>query len=83
MPITSYHSEGHKLGIASNHADVGHWFSKHGKSMDTFRADVLDALESVRLYRVQVGAYHEKENAEKMLARLKAAGFVEALIKFE
>ena len=34
------HSEGHKLGIASNHADVMHWFPKHGKSMDTFRADV-------------------------------------------
>ena len=34
------HSEGHKRGIASNHADVMHWFPKHGKSMDTFRADV-------------------------------------------
>jgi len=31
------HSEGHALGIASNHADVMHWFPKHGKSMDTFR----------------------------------------------
>ena len=77
------HSEGHKLGIASNHADAGHWFRLHGKTMDTLRADVLDALEPVRLYRVQVGAYHEKENAEKMLARLTAAGFVDAFIKFE
>lgn len=34
------HSEGHKRGIASNHADVMHWFPKHGKSMDTFRADI-------------------------------------------
>ena len=34
------HSEGHDLGIASNHSDVMHWFPKHGKSMDTFRADV-------------------------------------------
>ncbi|MFS0822187.1 N-acetylmuramoyl-L-alanine amidase family protein [Bacillus sp. 1P02SD] len=34
------HSEGYKLGIASNHADVMHWFPKHGKSMDTFRKDV-------------------------------------------
>lgn len=34
------HSEGHKQGIASNHGDVMHWFPKHGKSMDTFRADV-------------------------------------------
>jgi N-acetylmuramoyl-L-alanine amidase len=34
------HYEGHKRGIASNHADPGHWFPKHGKSMDTFRAEV-------------------------------------------
>lgn len=34
------HSEGYKQGIASNHGDVMHWFPKHGKSMDTFRADV-------------------------------------------
>lgn len=34
------HSEGYRLGIASNHADVMHWFPKHGKSMDSFRADV-------------------------------------------
>lgn len=34
------HSEGYKLGIASGHSDVMHWFPKHGKSMDTFRAAV-------------------------------------------
>lgn len=39
-PYVICHSEGAKLGIASNHADVMHWFPKHGKSMDTFRADV-------------------------------------------
>lgn len=38
------HSEGYKLGIASNHGDVMHWFPKHGKSMDTFRADVKALL---------------------------------------
>jgi N-acetylmuramoyl-L-alanine amidase len=38
------HSEGYKLGIASNHSDVMHWFPKHGKSMDTFRAEVKKAL---------------------------------------
>jgi hypothetical protein len=40
------HSEGYKEGIASNHADVMHWFPKHGKSMDTFRAAVKQALAS-------------------------------------
>ena len=34
------HSEGYAKGIASNHGDVMHWFPIHGKSMDTFRADV-------------------------------------------
>lgn len=38
------HSEGHKKGIASNHADVMHWFPKHGESMDSFRAAVRVAL---------------------------------------
>lgn len=34
------HAEGHQRGIASNHGDVMHWFPKHGKNMDDFRADV-------------------------------------------
>lgn len=38
------HSEGHTRGIASNHEDVMHWFPKHGKSMDTFRADVVKEM---------------------------------------
>ena len=38
------HSEGHARGIASNHADVMHWFPKFDKNMDTFRADVARAL---------------------------------------
>ena len=39
-PFLICHSEGHQLGIASGHADVMHWFPKHGKNMDTFRKDV-------------------------------------------
>ena len=38
------HSAGHQLGIASNHADVMHWFPHHGESMETFRAAVKEAL---------------------------------------
>jgi len=83
------HSEGYKLGIASNHSDVMHWFPKHGKSMDTFRADVGKLLmppiptESKKLYRIQVGAYTVKANADDMLAKVKAAGFKDAFIKIE
>ena len=36
------HSEGAAMGIASNHADVMHWFPRHGKSMDMFRAAVKE-----------------------------------------
>jgi N-acetylmuramoyl-L-alanine amidase len=86
------HSEGATLGIASNHSDVMHWFPKHAKSMDTFRADVKKLLEAVststspetkKLYRVQVGAYSVKANADAMLAKVKNAGFKDAFIKFE
>lgn len=72
------HSEGYKKGIASNHNDVMHWFPKHGKNMDNFRADVKTLLakkEEKNLYCVQVGAYEKKANAEATLAKLKAAGF--------
>ena len=38
------HSEGHARGIASNHGDVMHWFPRHGKNMDSFRAAVRERL---------------------------------------
>ena len=78
------------MGIASNHADVMHWFPKHRKSMDTFRADVKALLNPEpiskpvgKLYRVQVGAYSIKANADAQLAKVKAAGFVDAFIKHD
>ncbi len=88
------HSEGYKLGIASNHGDGMHWFPKHGKSMDTFRATVKVGLAATeapapvtpttpkKYYRVQVGAYSVKSNADAMLARIKAAGFTDAFVKY-
>jgi len=38
------HYEGYKRGVASNHGDPKNWFPKHGKSMDSFRADVKALL---------------------------------------
>jgi len=85
------HSEGYTLGIASNHGDVMHWFPKHGKSMDTFRADVKSGLATTaplepvtpkKYYRVQLGAYSVKGNADSMLKKVKAAGFTDAFIKY-
>lgn len=40
------HSEGYTKGVASAHGDVMHWFPKHGKNMDTFRADVAALLKN-------------------------------------
>ena len=91
------HFEGHRRGIASNHADPGHWFPKFGKSIDAFRAEVKRLLTATepskppaptptdpkKLYRVQVGAYSIKANADAMLAKVKAAGFTDAFIKTE
>ncbi|MDP3057875.1 MAG: N-acetylmuramoyl-L-alanine amidase, partial [bacterium] len=85
------HSEGYKLGIASNHGDVMHWFPKHGKSMDTFRADVKSGLVSSpptgptvpkKYYRVQLGAFSVKANADAMLRKVKVSGFTDAFIKY-
>ena len=85
------HYEGYRRGIANNHADPGHWFPKFGKSMDTFRTEVKRLLtanqtptptEPKKLYRVQVGAYSVKANADAMLAKIKAAGFKDAFIKY-
>lgn len=36
------HQEGNRIGIASNHGDVGHWFPKHGEDMDSFRKAVSE-----------------------------------------
>lgn len=38
------HSEGYKIGIASNHGDVEHIWRKFGLTMDGFRKDVKNAM---------------------------------------
>ena len=82
------HSEGHNLGIASNNRDIMHWFPKHGNSMNTFRADVKSGLAPVdptspkKYYRVQLGAFSVRANADAMLQKVKAAGFTDAFIKY-
>ena len=80
-------SEGHKLGIASNHGDVLHWFPKHGKSMDDFRADVkaklADCAEPRKFFRVILGSYLERSNAEAVLEKARSAGFKDVFLKYE
>jgi len=59
-----------------------------------FRSDVKAGLAATeapapvtpttpkKYYRVQVGAYSVKSNADAMLAKIKAAGFTDAFIKY-
>lgn len=81
------HSEGYRKGISSNHADVMHWFPRHGENMDSFRAAVKAELikpadTATKYYRVQVGAFSAKANAEATLTKLKLAGF-DGYIKYD
>lgn len=70
------HSEGYKRGVASNHADPEHLWKglKLPYTMDGFRKDVKAAMNP-SYYRIQVGAFQNKQNAENLLAKLKQAGF--------
>jgi hypothetical protein len=70
------HSEGYARGLASNHGDPEHLWKglKLPYTMDGFRGDVKSAMNPV-IYRVQVGAFTQEQNAKSLLAELKRAGF--------
>lgn len=68
--------------------DVAKWLIEHTEEIGeaickgvcnhygvTYKEKEAPKKESGKLYRVQVGAYSVKENAEAMLAKLKEAGF--------
>ena len=66
---------------------VHRWFSNKecpGEYLYSRHAQIAKAvnerLADKVLYRVQIGAYSKKENAEKMLTKAKAAGFSDAFI---
>lgn len=69
------HSEGYTLGIASNHSDVMHWWKLHDYDMNKFRKELLERFKTKVLYKVQVGAFSSKENAEKLMNELKQKGY--------
>ncbi len=70
------HSEGYKRGLTSNHVDPEHLWKglKLPYTMDGFRQDVKAAM-SKPIYRVQVGAFTNEQNAKNLVAKLKKAGF--------
>lgn len=81
------HKEAAKAGYASNHGDPENWLEKYGKNMDWFRAQVknklkttTDATKTKVIYRVQVGAYENYDNAKKFLETVKKSGYKNAFI---
>ena len=48
------HSEAHRKGLASNHGDVEHLWSRFGLTMNGFRRDVKKAMEPVIVKPVEV-----------------------------
>lgn len=72
------HKEAAALGYASNHGDPESYFSRFGETMDSFRSAVAAKLKTTKadtIYRVQVGAFKSKENAQKMADELSAIGY--------
>lgn len=63
------HHEGAELGMASNHADVEHWFPKFGKTMDDFRADVKAEMEDEEMTQEQFDAMMDDWLTRKSLQK--------------
>lgn len=75
------HAEGYKRGVASNHGDVLHWFPRHGKTMDDFRADVARIMrgeEDEDMTQEQFDAF--MENWLQRQAEKPVSGWAEKLL---
>ncbi len=79
------HREAALKGYASNHGDPDHWLAKFGKDMNWFRELVrkYSGSETKKIYRVQMGSFNSRANAENYLSRLKKAGFDGFIIEAE
>ena len=80
------HSEADKCGLSySGHTDPEHLWKglQMSLTMDTFREDVAAKLRGRTIYRVQVGAFYNREYAEAYRAQVVKAGFKDAFIVSE
>ena len=73
-PSVICHSEGRTLGIASNHADVMHWFPSFSKSMDTFRADVANEIGYVIVNYPSLKKGNKGDSVKTLQIRLNGFG---------
>ena len=46
VPVLLCHQDSYQLGLGGNHADIYHWFPKHGKNMETVRNDVAAIMKA-------------------------------------
>lgn len=75
------HKEAHIQGYATNHRDINHWLALYNWDMDDFRELVRVKKEKIeknkehKYYKVQIGAFTSRENAEKLKAELEAKGY--------
>lgn len=65
------HAEGYRRGLASNHADVGHWFGRFNKTMDDFRAAVAAEMEEDDMTKTEVQAIVQEALAGRGYKRLE------------
>jgi len=77
------HAEGHQRGVASNHADVLHWFPRFGKTMDSFRADVKQEMEGDAITEEQIRTIvrSELERLEGERAHLPASTWARDIVE--
>lgn len=68
----------------ANKSCPGDWlYNKLGDLAARVTANLSDQKSDGVLYRVQTGAFSVKENADKMLAKVKAAGFDTYMVKVD
>ena len=77
------HAEGYQRGIASNHADVLHWFPRFGKSMDGFRASVKQEMEGDTITEEQIRMIvrYELQKLEGERALQPASAWAKAIVE--
>lgn len=71
------HSEGYRMGIASNHGDVRHWFSRFSKSMDTVRRDVALRLKGDNIMGSVFKDVKDNRWSAKHIKAAKELGIIE------
>lgn len=81
------HAEGYRLGIASNHGDVRHWFGKYGITLDRIRQDIAKEMGQAKpdpkppgkvpyTIRLDKGTpyYIQPDNTSKVAGKIEIAG---------